>query len=103
MPVQIAEAPYPLIDSDPHASRVVRYMRPSDYAVMAGGTAAAPAMLWAVVRFWGWAENSREQKRDFEELSKRAKDGKPLYGESDLDAHLQGVAHRNSAFSQLKF
>jgi hypothetical protein len=36
-------------------------------------------------------------------LSKRAKEGKPLYGETDLDEHMQGIAYRNSAFSQLKF
>lgn len=48
MPVKVAESPYPLIDTDPHAFRVVRYMRPSDYAVLAGGTAAGPGMLWAM-------------------------------------------------------
>ncbi|KIO25844.1 hypothetical protein M407DRAFT_75202, partial [Tulasnella calospora MUT 4182] len=103
----------------------------------AGGTAAAPALLYAMervdpsrgnlrpamkvaltigfagsfllayqrstFRFWGWTENSREQAKDFAELSKRAQEGKPLYGESDLDGHLQGVAYRNSAYSQLKF
>ncbi|KAG8942728.1 hypothetical protein FRC04_003558 [Tulasnella sp. 424] len=137
MPVKVAEAKYPVIDTDPHAGRVIRYMRPSDYAVLAGGTAAAPALLYAMervdpsrgslrpamkvaltigfaggflmayqrstFRFWGWSENSREQAKDFAELSKRAQEGKPLYGESDLDAHLQGVAYRNSAYSQLKF
>ena len=41
--------PYPLIDSDPHAFRVVRYFRPSDYATVAAGTAAFPAALY----FWG--------------------------------------------------
>jgi hypothetical protein len=43
------EQPYPLIDADPHASRVVRYFRPSDYAVWAGATGAFPAALY----FWG--------------------------------------------------
>ncbi|KAG9047521.1 hypothetical protein FS837_002045, partial [Tulasnella sp. UAMH 9824] len=123
MPVKVAEAKYPVIDTDPHAGRVLRYMRPSDYAVLAGGTVAAPALLYAMervdpsrgnlrpamkvalaigftgsfllayqrstFRFWGWTENSREQAKDFAELSKRAQEGKPLYGESDLDAHLQ--------------
>ena len=36
MPEKVIETPYPLIDADPHASRVIRYMRPSDYAVWAG-------------------------------------------------------------------
>ncbi|KAG8861483.1 hypothetical protein FRB96_002932 [Tulasnella sp. 330] len=136
MPVKVAESPYPLIDADPHAFRVVRFMRPSDYAVLAGGTAAAPGILYAMeridpsrgpmrpalklagllgfvggfllayqrstFRFWGWTENGREQAKDLAELTQRAREGKPLYGQSDLEPYLQGVAHRNSAFSQLK-
>lgn len=50
------------------------------------------------VRLWGWTENSLE-------LSRAEKE--PGYGtdpsKSDLDPYMQGVAHRNSAFSQLKF
>ena len=49
MPNKVVETPYPLIDADPHASRVVRYFRPSDYAAWAGATAAFPAALYA----WG--------------------------------------------------
>lgn len=49
MPEKIVETPYPLIDVDPYAGRVIRYMRPSDYAVWAGATAAFPAALY----FWG--------------------------------------------------
>lgn len=44
--------PYPLIDSDPHAFRVIRYFRPSDYATIAAGTAAFPAALY----FWGMSK-----------------------------------------------
>jgi hypothetical protein len=40
---------------------------------------------------------------DLAELSQRAKEGKPLYGESDQPEHVQASAYRNSAFSQLKF
>jgi len=54
-------------------------------------------------RFWGWSENEREQKRDMAELSALAAAGKPLYGESDQPEYIQGVAHRNSVWSQLKF
>lgn len=36
-----------------------------------------------------------------EELSALAAQGKPVYGPSDLPEHIQGVAHRNSVFSQL--
>jgi NADH-ubiquinone oxidoreductase complex I, 21 kDa subunit len=49
MPNKVVETPYPLIDADPHFSRVVRYMRPSDYAVWAGATAAFPSALY----LWG--------------------------------------------------
>jgi len=137
MPLKQPSTPYPLIDTDPHFNRVVRYMRPSDYAVWAGAAGAAPAALYAYeridpsrhnirpalkmltflgaaggfllayqrssFRFWGWAENGREEAKDFAELSKLAAEGKPLYGESDMTEYLQGAAYRNSAWSQLKF
>lgn len=48
---KVVETPYPLIDADPHASRVIKYFRPSDYATWAGATAAFPAALY----FWGMA------------------------------------------------
>lgn len=58
MPVKQAQTPYPLIDADPHAGRVIRYMRPSDYAAWAGAAAAGPAALYAfgesVVTVWEW-------------------------------------------------
>ncbi|KAF8347733.1 NADH-ubiquinone oxidoreductase complex I, 21 kDa subunit-domain-containing protein [Amanita rubescens] len=131
MPQKVTETPYPLIDADPHASRVVRYFRPSDYA------SAFPSALYlwemadpvkvrmttalrlggflgfvggfllayqrSSVRFWGWSENKREELMDLEELSQRAKEGKPLYGESFQPQWVQGAAFRNSAYSQLKF
>ncbi|KIK08947.1 hypothetical protein K443DRAFT_671996 [Laccaria amethystina LaAM-08-1] len=137
MPNKVIETPYPLIDADPHASRVIRYFRPSDYAFWAGATGAFPAALifWEMadptrvrlktplrlggflgfvggfllayqrssVRFWGWSENSREEKMDMEELSQRAREGKPLYGESHQPEWVQAAAFRNSQFSQLKF
>jgi len=47
MPNQkIISTQYPLIDADPHASRVVRYFRPSDWATWAAGTAAFPGALY---------------------------------------------------------
>ncbi|SRR6266550_4835639 len=55
------------------------------------------------VRFWGWSENKREELMDLEELSQRAKEGKPLYGESFQPQWVQGAAFKNSAYSQLKF
>jgi len=129
--------PYPLIDSDPHAFRVVRYFRPSDYATVAAGTVGFPAALYfwdmadpsrtrlraslrlggvlgfiggflmayqrSSFRFWGWTENKREEELDLVELRQRAQEGKPLYGESDQPLWVQGAAHANSAYSQLKF
>ncbi len=55
-----------------------------------------------LVRFMGLTENKAERDKDMKELSARAAAGKPLYGESDLDDYLQGVAMRNSLWSQLK-
>lgn len=46
MPVQDVPQPYPLIDADPHAGRVIRYMRGSDYGLWAGATVAGPALLY---------------------------------------------------------
>lgn len=60
-------------------------------------------MVARAVRLWGWTENAAEQKRDLKELSALAKAGKPLYGSTDLPEYVQGVAHRNSLWSQLKF
>ena len=40
---------YPLIDSDPHFSRVVRYMRDTDYAVWTAATVGWPTLL----AIWG--------------------------------------------------
>ena len=48
-PQKVVSTPYRLIDADPHVTRVVSYMRPSDYAVWGGSTAAAPAALY----LWG--------------------------------------------------
>ncbi|KIW08101.1 uncharacterized protein PV09_01039 [Verruconis gallopava] len=43
---------YPLIDYDPHISRVIRYMRPSDVAVFAACSIGAPSALWALEKGW---------------------------------------------------
>lgn len=53
MPDKVVKTPYPLIDSDPHFSRVVRYFRPSDYATWAAGTAGFPTLLylWSMILF----------------------------------------------------
>jgi hypothetical protein len=40
---------YPLIDSDPHFSRVMRYMRPADLAIWTSATVAFPTLM----AMWG--------------------------------------------------
>jgi hypothetical protein len=50
MPIKETETPYPLIDADPHFGRVIRYMRPSDYAMWAGAAAAGPGALYFMGR-----------------------------------------------------
>ncbi|WRT68703.1 uncharacterized protein IL334_005683 [Kwoniella shivajii] len=139
MPVKETPAKYPVIDTDPHFTRVVRYMRGSDYATWAGATAAGPGLFWlyekvdptkaskaslrsalrltgflgfaagfmlayqnSSLRFWGWKENAYEVEKDQKELSARVSSGQPIYGETELTPYLQGVASRNSTFSQLK-
>jgi hypothetical protein len=47
VPVNDLSTPYPLVDADPHAGRVIRYFRPSDYALWAAGTVAAPAAIYS--------------------------------------------------------
>ncbi|KAF7798678.1 hypothetical protein EIP86_009902 [Pleurotus ostreatoroseus] len=59
MPEKVVTTPYPLIDADPHAFRVVRYFRPSDYAAWAAGTAAFPAALY----FWDMADPTKMKLR----------------------------------------
>ncbi|KAJ1646564.1 hypothetical protein LPJ64_001954 [Coemansia asiatica] len=44
-------APYPVIDTDPVFSRVVRYFRPTDYAVAAGITAVGPAFMYWMEKY----------------------------------------------------
>ncbi|KAL9933794.1 hypothetical protein V8E36_007452 [Tilletia maclaganii] len=125
--------PFPLIDADPHFGRVVRYFRPSDYVAWAGLTAAFPGAMYAFelfdptrqsrnfgpalrlgtflglaggflyayqsssLRLWGWKENELEQQRA------QAEGETPSGEDSALSPYMQGVAYRNSAFSQLKF
>ncbi|KIP09993.1 hypothetical protein PHLGIDRAFT_101835 [Phlebiopsis gigantea 11061_1 CR5-6] len=59
MPEKVVTTPYPLIDVDPYVGRVMRYMRPSDYAVWAGATAAFPAALY----FWEIADRTYSRLR----------------------------------------
>ncbi|KAF9054449.1 NADH-ubiquinone oxidoreductase complex I, 21 kDa subunit-domain-containing protein [Panaeolus papilionaceus] len=59
MPQKVVTTEYPLIDSDPHASRVISYFRPSDYAVWAAATGAFPAALY----FWDMADPSKVKLR----------------------------------------
>lgn len=54
-------------------------------------------------RFWGWKENEVEQKAHQAAIDAGVKPPGTDPSKSDLTPYMQGVAHRNSAFSQLKF
>ena len=54
------------------------------------------------VRFWGTRENAREVEKDQRELSELKAAGKSVYGTTDMSEYLQGMASRNSTWSQLK-
>lgn len=59
--------------------------------------------LVTAVRFWGWTENQREIDMDMREMVQKVKRKEPLYGESVLTPYMQGVAARNSRYSQIFF
>ncbi|CAG8723312.1 2855_t:CDS:2 [Acaulospora morrowiae] len=139
MPPQVPKTEYPVIDTDPHFNRVVRYFRPSDYLAWATITGFGPAFylflektanqpptkrLGLVLkicaglsftggfmfayqrssfRFWGWTENASEYEKDLKEMRQRVKEGKPLYGESSLDDHIQHYASTFSKYAALNF
>ncbi|KAK4691912.1 hypothetical protein P7C70_g9239, partial [Phenoliferia sp. Uapishka_3] len=46
MAINDLNTPYPLVDADPHASRVIKYLRGSDYALWAAATGVAPAAVY---------------------------------------------------------
>ncbi|KAK9236609.1 NADH-ubiquinone oxidoreductase complex I, 21 kDa subunit-domain-containing protein [Lipomyces kononenkoae] len=151
----IPKGDYPLIDADPHFSRVIRYFRFSDIGIWAAVTASAPLLVGLMdynkynqisrgvqgtikgflfaarqrqsmfgpapslflgvvggfliayqrssYRFLGYSENAREQAKDLEELSSRAKAGLPIYGTSALNPELQKVAASYSRLAVFKF
>ncbi|KAH7358667.1 NADH-ubiquinone oxidoreductase 21 kDa subunit [Plectosphaerella cucumerina] len=53
------------------------------------------------LRFYGATENAREVEMDMREMVDKVKRGEPLYGESSLTPHMQGVAARQSRYSAL--
>ncbi|KAI0130307.1 NADH-ubiquinone oxidoreductase 21 kDa subunit [Xylariales sp. AK1849] len=55
----------------------------------------------STLRFYGMSENAREIDLDMKEMVGKVKAGEPLYGESRLTPHLQGVAARQSRYSAL--
>jgi hypothetical protein len=50
-------------------------------------------------RFYGFLENAREVDMDMREMVAKVKAGEPLYGNSRLSPHMQGVAARQSRYS----
>lgn len=55
------------------------------------------------LRFYGATENAREVDMDMHDMVAKVKAGEPLYGESRLTPHMQGVAARQSRYSALLF
>ncbi|KAI1391864.1 NADH-ubiquinone oxidoreductase 21 kDa subunit [Hypoxylon trugodes] len=53
------------------------------------------------LRFYGMSENAREVELDMREMVDKVKAGEPLYGESRLTPHMQGVAARQSRYASL--
>ncbi|KAH9905405.1 21 kDa subunit of NADH dehydrogenase [Xylariomycetidae sp. FL2044] len=53
------------------------------------------------LRFYGMKENQREIDMDMREMVAKVKAGEPLYGETRLSPHMQGVAARQSRYSAL--
>jgi hypothetical protein len=47
------------------------------------------------------SENAREMEMDMREMVSKVKAGEPLYGESKLTPHMQGVATRQSRYSAM--
>ncbi|KAF7560038.1 hypothetical protein G7046_g4109 [Stylonectria norvegica] len=72
---------------------------------LAGAIGVVGGFLWfyqrSSLRFYGATENSRELEMDMREMVSKVKAGEPLYGESRLSPHLQGVAARQSRYSAL--
>ncbi|KAJ5806958.1 hypothetical protein N7474_010550 [Penicillium riverlandense] len=60
-----------------------------------------PGSPLSLERFYGFTENSREVERDMREMVDKVKKGQPLYGTSSVSSYLQGVAARNSRYSEL--
>ncbi|KAL2173607.1 C-terminal of NADH-ubiquinone oxidoreductase 21 kDa subunit-domain-containing protein [Thermothelomyces heterothallicus CBS 202.75] len=50
-PSKTIKTEYPLIDNDPHFTRVIRYARPSDYVHGVVAAAAGPGLLYAMEKF----------------------------------------------------
>ncbi|KAH8907679.1 hypothetical protein BR93DRAFT_926707 [Coniochaeta sp. PMI_546] len=51
VPSKTLQTDYPLIDNDPHFTRVIRYARPSDYAHGLVAAAAGPGLLLTMEKF----------------------------------------------------
>jgi hypothetical protein len=54
-----------------------------------------------IERFYGFTENAREVEMDTREMVDKVKKGEPLYGRSQMSSNLQGMAARNSRYSEL--
>jgi hypothetical protein len=60
-------------------------------------------LFFAIVRFWGWTENSKEVEKDKTEMAKLLEKGEPLYGHEHMDEFNQKASSWFSKYSALKF
>jgi hypothetical protein len=86
MPSKQPLSPYPVIDADPTFGRVIRYMRPSDYATWAGAAAAGPAA------FWGFGESFRVDSLKRKNVLAELQIGRGWNWKIDLAAGMRGPA-----------
>ncbi|ORX74415.1 hypothetical protein DL89DRAFT_264292 [Linderina pennispora] len=114
----VHKAPYPVIDTDPNFTRVVRYFRPSDYALGAGLTALGPGFIYWMEKYQpsgnpgkplmramkiAASENTREIQKYRVEYRKLKAQGKPMYGPSSLPLNVQRVSAEYSTGAFLNF
>ncbi|KAJ2158807.1 hypothetical protein GGF46_003498 [Coemansia sp. RSA 552] len=57
------DAPYPIIDTDPIFSRVIKYMRASDVALMVGYVPMGPLFMWFMEKFHPTGMSKHNMKR----------------------------------------
>ncbi|KAK9469444.1 NADH-ubiquinone oxidoreductase complex I, 21 kDa subunit-domain-containing protein [Lipomyces arxii] len=76
---KVPEGKYPLIDSDPHITRVVRFFRLSDYGYWLGMTAAAPLVV-GLGDYNKYMSNTSTYKETYQALYYAIRSRKNIFG-----------------------